>query len=94
MLCEWDDDKDLANQKKHGLAFADAVSVFDDPGLLSRFDEPHSLDEDRWVSLGRSDIGILCVVSHTFRDRDDEEYARIISARPATKNEELQYYSR
>ena len=94
MLCEWDDDKDLANQKKHGLAFAEAVSVFDDPGLLSRFDEPHSLDEDRWVSLGLSVLGILCVVSLTFRDKDGEEYIRIISARPATKNEELQYYSR
>ena len=94
MLFEWDDDKDLANQEKQGLAFADAVSVFDDPGLLSRFDEPHSLDEDRWVTLGCSDLGIVCVVSHTYRDKDDEEYLRIISARPATKNEELQYYSR
>ena len=94
MLFEWDDEKDLVNQEKHGLAFADAVSVFDDPGMRSRFDEPHSQDEDRWVTLGRSGLGIVCVVAHTYRDKDGEEYLRIISARPATRNEELQYYSR
>lgn len=94
MLFEWDEEKNFANQKKHGLDFADIVSVFDDPLLRSRFDEPHSSDEDRWVTLGRSDIGIVCVVCHTYRDKDGEEYLRIISARLATKNEELQYYSR
>ncbi len=94
MLVEWDEDKNLANQKKHDLDFADVVSVFDDPRGRSRFDEAHSVDEDRWLTLGRSDLGIVCVVCHTFRYKDGEEYLRIISARPATKNEELQYYSR
>ena len=93
MLFEWDDHKDRSNQKKHGLAFADALSVFDDPRLLSLFDEPHSQAEERWVTLGRSSFGLVCVVSHTYRTKDGEECIRIISARPATKDEELQYYS-
>jgi uncharacterized protein len=93
MLFEWDDQKDRSNQKKHGLAFADALSVFDDDRQLSRFDDPHSLDEERWVTLGRSALGLVCVVSHTYRTQDGEECIRIISARRATKNEESQYYS-
>lgn len=48
--------------------------------------------EERWIELGRIDSGIVCVVVHTFRDVDGEESIRIISARPATKREELQYY--
>jgi hypothetical protein len=30
---EWDNDKDLANRKKHGVAFAEAVEVFGDSEL-------------------------------------------------------------
>jgi uncharacterized protein len=93
MLFEWDDQKDRINQRKHGLAFADVLSVFDDPRQLSRFDEPHSVAEERWVTLGRSALGLVCVVAHTYRGNDGEECLRIISARHATNEEELQYYS-
>ena len=93
MLFEWDDHKDRVNQRKHGIAFADVISVFDDPRLRSQFDEAHSHEEDRWVTLGRSALGLVCVVVHTAKVQDGEECLRLISARPATKNEELQYYS-
>lgn len=89
---EWDEDKDLANQRKHdGIAFADAITVFDDPNLLSIFDPDHSQDEDRYLALGRDRTGQILVVSFTVRG--DDEHIRLISARRAVKHEEKQYYS-
>lgn len=93
MVFEWDERKDRMNQKKHGLAFADVLTVFDDARQRSRFDFMHSREEERWVTLGRSVLGKVCVVVHTFKTQGDEECLRIISARHATKTEELQYYS-
>jgi uncharacterized protein len=93
MLFEWDDRNDRTNQRKHSLAFADVVSIFDDSRMLSLFDGDHSVDEERWISVGLSAFGLICVVVHTFRIVDGEERIRFISARPATKHEELQYYS-
>lgn len=90
---EWDETKDQTNQKKHNIPFAEAVSVFHDPSYLSMFDPDHSLDEDRWISIGRNGNGMVLVISHTFRkDENGSEKIRIISARTSTKQEELQYY--
>jgi uncharacterized DUF497 family protein len=92
ILYEWDYDKDLLNQKRHNISFSEAVSVFDDPKALSLFDSAHSQLEDRWIELGRINSGLVCVVVHTFRNYDFKEQIRIISARKATKSEEMQYY--
>ena len=94
MLFEWNDRKDNANQRKHGLSFSDVRSLFDDPRIRSFYDEDHSrFGEDRWISLGRTALGIVCVVVHTVDESGEEELIRLISARVATPNEELQYYS-
>ena len=93
MLFEWTGAKDRANRKKHGIAFADIVTVFDDPRIISKPDERHSENEERWLSLGRTSLGFVCVVIHTVRFREGEEWFRIISARSATEREEMQYYS-
>jgi len=90
---EWDSQKNFANQLKHSLSFDDILSVFDDQNALSTNDEKHSgIQEDRWLTLGRTVLGIVCIVVHTERIDKNIQIIRIISARRATKREEMQYY--
>ena len=83
---EWDDNKNVANIKKHGISFETAALVFADDNRIEYYDKLHSIDEDRYVVLGCVH-GILYVV-YTMRG----EAARIISARMATKLERSIYY--
>ena len=84
----WDPDKDRANQAKHGVAFADAALIFDNPAAcLDLFDDAHSDLEERFLTLGPARSGILAVV-WTERDKDA---VRIISARLATRREHALY---
>ena len=96
MKFDWDPLKEKINMEKHGLSFSETCYVFTDPNSLSKFDEEHSSDEDRWITLGMLPGGTMVVVVHTFRSRDAEaeEYVRIISARRATKNEIKLYHGR
>lgn len=94
MRFEWDAAKDSINRKKHGLAFSNVLSVFMDPNVLTIYDQEHSsFEEDRWVSIGRTEQGIVCLVCHTYRSQGDLQTVRIISARKADRDEEKQYYS-
>ena len=86
---EWDPEKDLKNQKKHGVSFAKASTVFEDVNALVISDPEHSEDEERFVILGFSLQANLLVVCHCYRA--SESVIRIISARKATKNESKQY---
>ena len=91
MRFEWDAAKDSINIKKHGLSFSNVISVFMDPNVLTIYDEDHSeLEEDRWVSIGRTEIGLVCMVCHTYRSTDGVQSVRIISARKADRDEEKQ----
>ena len=87
MTFEWDDRKAAANLKKHGVAFEDASSVFFDPLAITFLDPDHSLDERREVTLGCTMKKEMVFVCHCERG----ERIRIISARPATRNERRQY---
>ena len=86
---EWDPQKDLTNQKKHGVSFAEASTVFEDVNALVISDPEHSENEERFVILGFSLQANLLVVCHCYRA--SESVIRIISARKATKNEEKAY---
>jgi uncharacterized protein len=86
-LFEWDPDKAVANLVKHGVSFEEAKTVFGDPQELMIFDEDHSDEEDRYISMGTSNLGRVVVVSYTERGN----HIRIISARPANKGERNQY---
>jgi uncharacterized protein len=89
---EWDPKKALVNETKHKISFENACSVFRDPRALSVFDHMHSDSEERWMTIGISEDGILLVVSHTFRkEKKYSIHIRIISARKATKREKDQY---
>lgn len=86
---EWDPRKDAANQKKHGVSFAEAQSVFFDDYAVQFYDEEHSGKEDRFIMLGMSLFSRVLVVCHC--ERDSGEIIRIISARKATYAERMHY---
>lgn len=89
---EWDPAKEKANIGKHRLSFRKAANVFRDPNQLSIYDEEHSEREDRWITIGIDDGGVLRVVAHIFKQVDDNLCeVRIISARKATRGESQQY---
>lgn len=84
---EWHDKKARLNKRKHKIAFEEASTIFVDPLSLTIPDPAHSIEEDRFITIGISANGKLLVVVHT--DRGD--IIRIISARKATRNETKQY---
>jgi uncharacterized DUF497 family protein len=89
---EWDPQKAKINLKKHKVSFERACTVFKDPNALSIYDEEHSEEDDRWITLGMDINGTLLVVVHIFEQLDENTCKiRIISARKATKKEIKQY---
>jgi uncharacterized protein len=88
---EWDPRKDRENQKKHGVSFEEAQSVFFDDAAVQFYDEEHSKKEDRFIMLGISLQSRILVVCHC--ERKSGQVIRIISARKATKSER-KYYPR
>lgn len=89
---EWDPKKAGQNLRKHKISFERAAEIFLDPIAISIYDEDHSSDEDRWITMGKDRAGILLVVIHTFHEQSNNQFTiRMISARRATKNEIKQY---
>lgn len=85
MLFEWNENKNQTNQHKHGISFEEVQAVFMDP-----YDDPdHSYEEERFLIIGMSIEKGVCIVSHCYRGEND--IIRIISARKATKSEQLVY---
>jgi len=74
---DWDQQKARSNYLKHGVRFDQAITVFRDPRALSIYDEEHSREEDRWVTVGLSARGGVVVVHHTFEERDSTIDLRI-----------------
>ena len=89
MNFEWDREKEKKNLQKRNVSFDEAMTVFYDP-LSATFDDPdHSVDEQRFITVGYSTHGRLLVVSHTQRGKS----IRIISARHATAHERKRHES-
>jgi uncharacterized DUF497 family protein len=86
----WDNRKNEANKKKHGVSFEEAKTVFYDENAIRYFDPDHSGDEDRFLMVGVSQSLRIIIVCHCFRD--DDSGIRIITARKATKSEEDVYW--
>jgi uncharacterized protein len=81
---EWDDAKNLANQRKHGISFEEAEELFaEGSDYLEIFDGGHSESEDRFIAIGPISRGVVLVV---LTERD-EETLRLISARWASERE-------
>ena len=88
MIFEWDSEKDKANIRKHGIDFATAARVFRDENRLELYDEAHSADEERYITIGAIN-GIMYVVFVVYTEREDA--IRLISARKATQQERRLY---
>jgi hypothetical protein len=88
---EWNQAKDRANQQKQGISFERAKSVFYDDYAIQFFDEMNSIDEDRFLLLGRSLRSNVLIVCHCVRAHESKEIIRIISARRATRKERKHY---
>lgn len=87
IVFEWDEEKNKINIFKHNVDFNDAAKVFSDKNRIEWFDEYHSDNEDRYITIGRVDE-ILFVV---YTERENS--TRLISARLANKSERKKYYA-
>ena len=83
---EWDEEKNKLNKEKHGIDFNTAIHVFDDENRIEIYDIEHSIDEDRYNTIGLVH-DMLFVVYTERKDR-----LRMISARIATSKERSLYY--
>jgi uncharacterized DUF497 family protein len=89
MEFEWDLAKAESNLEKHGVGFAEAMTIFGDPLEMTIPDPDRSEDEFRFLSLGWSSQRRLLVVAYTER----EGRIRLISARAASPEERRKYES-
>jgi uncharacterized DUF497 family protein len=85
----WEDVKDAANQKRHGISFDEAQALFTTGEYLEVFDQEHSETEERFVAIGLIGRGLIVLIW----TQSEEDTAHIISARFATKGEEKLYES-
>jgi uncharacterized protein len=85
MAYQWDREKASDNFNKHGIDFADAVSVFSDDLAVTLTDE--RFEEDRFITIGMDALGRVLVVVYTWRGNE----IRLISARKAMRHERTQY---
>jgi len=88
MKFSWDPRKADSNLRKHGIAFDEAITVFNDPLALIFDDMVHSEEEHREIIIGFSTLHRLVLVCFVERLEDT---IRIISARRATKAEIRDY---
>jgi uncharacterized protein len=85
---EWDEEKDRANRRKHGISFEEASGLFrGEADYLEIFDDAHSDLEDRFLAIGPIQRGLV-IISWTERE---EETIRIISARWVSRRERFLY---
>ncbi|MBR1646446.1 MAG: BrnT family toxin [Selenomonadaceae bacterium] len=90
-LFGWDDEKAEINRQKHRITFNTAAQVFADENRIERYDDIHSVDEDRWITIGR--VKEILFVVYTERvNADNVNVTRLISARRATTQERSDYY--
>jgi uncharacterized protein len=84
---EWDEEKNAANIRNHGIDFLDAALIFENP-TMEAIDDRADYGEVRCIALGLSGETVLRVV-YTWRG---ENVVRIISARRANRNDAEKYY--
>ena len=80
---EWDSNKATQNLRKHGVTFEEAATVFRDDLSITVPDPDHSMEEERFITVGLSSLQRLLMIAHAERG----EFCRIISARELTSRE-------
>lgn len=91
VMFEWVTNKEKLNIKKHGMDFRTAVRIFSDDNRIELYDRNHSIEEDRYLTIGMIDNKAF-VATVCYTERTDK--LRIISAREATKEERRMYNDR
>jgi uncharacterized DUF497 family protein len=76
----WDQDKNLSDVRRHGIAFQDAAKIFDGP-TLERVDDRFEYGEVRIYAIGLVH-GIEIAVIYTDRDPDERQLISANSYRP------------
>ncbi|RLA13355.1 MAG: BrnT family toxin [Gammaproteobacteria bacterium] len=89
IVFEWDAFKAASNERKHGVTFEEAKSVFYDDFAIQFFDDQNSELEDRFLLLGHSNQSRILLICHCEQESSDR--IRIISARKATAKEQKLY---
>jgi uncharacterized DUF497 family protein len=82
----WDESKAAENQRRHGVSFEEAATVFDDP--LFVLQDASRNEERRDAVIGFSSAGRLLTVVHI---EVEGEFIRIVSAWRASAAEEAFY---
>lgn len=86
MEFEWDEQKEKLNIKKHHISFNIAKKVFNDVNRIEIYDMQHSVEEDRYNTIGMVEDVLFVVYT------ERREKIRLISARLATEKERSLYY--
>lgn len=86
MRFEWDEQKEELNIRKHHISFNIAKRVFNDINRIEIYDVQHSIDEDRYNTIGMVEDVLFVVYT------ERKETIRLISARLATEKERSLYY--
>ena len=87
MRLEWDEAKRRINLTRHGIDFAELAEVFEGAPPYTQVDDRHDYNEERLFTLGLLK-GSVVAIAHTWTG----DIIRIISARRATRNEEITYF--
>ena len=87
MKFKWDNKKKERNERKHGVSFEEAETLFLDPLAFIFDDEWHSKDEEREIIIGYSTQNRLLIVCFT----EWNAVVRLIRAREATRKEQTDY---
>lgn len=87
LIFEWNEEKSNSNNRKHGITFEEAKTIFNDPFAVTIPDPDHSISEERYIEIGISINNRLLVVWYAERDN----CIRIIGGRKATNNERKAY---
>ena len=62
----WDPAKARANESAHGVTFVEAATVIEDERAITR-EDPDSIGEQRFVTLGMSATGKCLVIVYAWR---------------------------
>lgn len=104
---EYDREKETQNLRKHGISFRSAARVFFDYDRIEFYDDSHSIDEDRYNTIGDTSAGLTVIgniedfaedtqdiLYVVYTERQSGRTIRLISARMATSFERGLYYGK
>ncbi len=84
---EWDGGNNRKNLHKHDVSIVECEQIFFNKPLVVKRDKEHSLSENRYYALGRTDMDRFLFLVFTIRN----EKIRVISARDMTEHEIERY---